>query len=423
MRLLSIFVIANSCFCLHSYLLALPNANLRVSTKVPRTIYKNSISSKSLSLYSSAATVQIAAAKAILKLLSACSISIYITKRGILDKNSISVLSKLIFDVFQPCLLFVNVAFTVAKARAAGETTIFLLPIAAIFQVLSGFVLGKLISSVLYGPGKKSDDSSQLVACTTFANSGPLPLVFTDSLFRNLPDQTILPRSVAYISMYLLTWSPLFWSLGTSILGDSNANSSPEEARKRIIKRVVSPPMIGCLSGLIIGLVPALQRLFLSPSGLLNPLLEAMRTLSMAYLPAVVLVLGGSLVPKEEDLIPENTSCEIDKEVDNKFKFIKRVFAVYLSRFLLMPFLALSTIRLVRKVFPSLIIEPLLLFILLLESCMPCAQNGTVILQLEKKYCAAASMARTLLAVYVLGIPAMSFWLVQILKETALLAP
>jgi hypothetical protein len=47
---------------------------------------------------------------------------------------------------------------------------------------------------------------------------GPLPLLFADALFRSHPDPTVLPRAVAYISFYLLSWSPMFWIYGVSLL-------------------------------------------------------------------------------------------------------------------------------------------------------------------------------------------------------------
>ena len=373
---------------------------------------------------SAADSVNIASLKAILKLVSTCGIGAYATKHGMLDKQALSVLSKLVFNIFQPCLLFVNVAQTISNAGAPMDSTLFILPIAAAFQIFLGFFLGKLLTWIFYGNVQHSDDKNQLLACTTFANSGPLPLVFTDSLFRNHKDPTLLSKSVAYISMYLLMWSPLFWALGSSILSPDESSLSRAERNKQLLSRILSPPIIACLAGLVVGLVPTLRTLWLSPAGLLNPVLEALRTLSSAYLPAVLLVLAGSLMPSE-DLDPLDTDLNIHQVVKPLgFDFAKRVAAVYVSRFLLMPFVAFFVIGLIKRFFPfgaTLLADPLLLFILLLEACMPSAQNSTVILQLQGNQSAAASMARTLVAVYVLGVPAMSFWLAKILSVTKLM--
>ncbi|CAN0554779.1 unnamed protein product, partial [Ectocarpus sp. 12 AP-2014] len=56
--------------------------------------------------------ILVLATKAVMKLVASCGIGYYFSKKGILDQSAITSLSKLIFFVFQPCLLFVNVAST-----------------------------------------------------------------------------------------------------------------------------------------------------------------------------------------------------------------------------------------------------------------------------------------------------------------------
>eukprot|EP01031_Cornospumella_fuschlensis_P006670 gene6670-8295_t len=84
------------------------------------------------------AAVGKAAYKAISKLLATCGIGVLASKYKILDQTALSVLSKLIFSVFQPCLLFVNVASTVSnlgKNTSTGSpAAIYLLPLAALLQ-------------------------------------------------------------------------------------------------------------------------------------------------------------------------------------------------------------------------------------------------------------------------------------------------
>jgi predicted permease len=108
-----------------------------------------------------------------------------------------------------------------------------------------------------------------------------------------------------------------------------------------------------------------------------------------------------------------------------KYPEVTQVVSIYLAKFLLMPSIAFAFYRFTIKIFPSSVElfrrNPLLLFILLLETCMPSAQNTTVILQLQGNKGAAGRLARTLMAIYVLGVPALSFWLIKILKLTNLI--
>ena len=368
-----------------------------------------------------ASSVNIAAMKAIAKLMSTVGIGGLASKKGFLGGNEVSVLSKLVYNLFQPCLLFVNIISTVAKNGSSPAIKV--LPFVAVIQILLGYIVGKFMSLVCYGrkgQGERSEESKQLITCTTFGNSGPLPLVFTDALFRFHPDPTLLPTSVAYISLYLLGWSPLFWVLATTILSKPGANETRIEKFNKLKGRVLSPPVIASLSALVIGFIHPIRNVLLA-GGLLNPVFEAMRTLGNAYLPAVLLVLAGSLLSSGGN---KTASPAASGEPSVDLKSLKQIAAVYFSRFFLLPTGAFTIIKLLKEHVPlaaGVLSEPLLVFILLLETCMPSAQNSTVIYNLNGDTQGAQTMARILISVYALGIPAMSFWLAKILKFTALM--
>ena len=369
----------------------------------------------SLVATTSSSVATAAALRAVSKLLSTCGIGIWASKTGLLDKAALSVLSKLVFGLLQPCLLFVNVASTVAKLGPSGGAAVTLLPLVAGVQILLGYVVGKIVSLLIYGR-KSSEESKQLLTCTAFGNSGPLPLVFVDALLRAHADQSLLPQSVGYVSLYLLGWSPLFWIIAPAILSDE---SSGKTDFKTLMKRVISPPVLGSIGGLIVGYVPFLRNLLLPANGLLNPVFEAMRTLGAGYLPAVLLVLAGSLTPTKEEPTPGTVTVAEESPAS----FVKRAASIYMARFLLMPTVGFGIIKLLRKYFSTspLINDAVLMFVFLLETCMPSAQNSTVILQLQNNRAAATRMAKTLMFIYILGVPAMSFWIIKILQATNLL--
>eukprot|EP01036_Dinobryon_divergens_P024756 gene24756-33231_t len=256
-----------------------------------------------------------------------------------------------------------------------------------------------------------SDDAKRLLACTTFGNSGPLPIVFTDAIFRNYGDLTLQKKGIAYISLYLLGWSPLFWIVGPAIFSDKSADSniSALEKWKQLFQRIFNPPVIASMLGLVCGCIKPLSGLFVPVGSLFNPIFDAVNTIGNAYLPCVLLILTGSLTAssvssssskEKEDKGEEGSKKSIfqslaRKAEDNK-DFAMEVFSVYFS-------------KLAAALFRS---DPILLYVLLLETCMPSAQNLTVILQLQGKKAAATRLARVLMLVYVLGVPAMSYWLV-----------
>ena len=363
-------------------------------------------------------SVNTAAIRAISKLLSTCGLGAIASRKRILDKTAVSVMSKLVYNVFQPCLLFVNVCQTVAKS--GGDAAISVLPLAAALQIFVGFIVGKVVSYFMYGQ-EPTDDSKLLLTCTTFGNSGPLPFVFADALLRAHPDPTLAPKAVAYISLYLLGWSPLFWVVATTILS-KDSNGSAKEKMNALMGRVLSPPVVASLCGLFVGYTPCLRNLLIPANAIFNPVFEAMRTLGSAYLPAVLLVLAASLVPPPpgpNEKVPEKAPAV----KGDKTNFFKKAVAVYASRFLLMPTLGFFLIKQARAKVPMLanvLSDPMLVFILLLETCMPSAQNSTVILSLNGDSAGASQMARLLVAVYIAGIPAMSYWLGKVMTFAGL---
>ena len=116
---------------------------------------------------------------------------------------------------------------------------------------------------------------------------------------------------------------------------------------------------------------------------------------------------------------------EDNKSSSDNWNLLKQVGLIFASRFLLLPSVGFFTIKTLKTILPlkyaSLFNDPVLLFVLLIETCMPSAQNSTVILQLQNRSGAAAVMAKILLLIYILGVPAMSYWIAKILSYTALL--
>lgn len=203
-------------------------------------------------------------------------------------------------------------------------------------------------------------------------------------------------------------------------------------------QRVLSPPVLSSILGLIVGSNRILSNFFIPASGILHPIFEAMRTLGNGYLPAVLLVLAGSLVgtpasPGSKTLgisVPARTLRERYKATKQRFgiesgrAFFTQFSMIYLVRFFLMPFVAFTGLETLKVVAPPLYnylrADSLLLFILLLEACMPSAQNSVTILQLAGDKEGASMMARLLLVIYALGTPAITYWLMKILHYTGI---
>ncbi|CAM9941007.1 unnamed protein product, partial [Choristocarpus tenellus] len=85
--------------------------------------------------------VAAASVKAVAELLSCCGIGFYAAKQGILSPPNVSALSKIVYGLFLPALLVVNVAETVVSQPVASLLPI---PIFATVQIGLGLLLSRL---------------------------------------------------------------------------------------------------------------------------------------------------------------------------------------------------------------------------------------------------------------------------------------
>jgi predicted permease len=337
-------------------------------------------------------------------------------------------LSKLIFNIFQPALLLVNVATTLADPKESMRT-LCIIPLFALLQItIGGFVARNLLWRS--GVPENSMAGREIKMGCSFANSGPLPLLFVDSLFH--ADPAMASRAVAFVSFYLLGWSPAFWTIGRNILSPIsssgyNGRSGPNNDQYRMgggmnieygnnddygiaaetttpprsplaqkleqenedlknqisqlagsgpifggdgngawaklqrttflgnptTKRVLSPPVLGCIIGAIIGAVPFLTNLCLGSTAPLRPLTDGVRTLGQAYLPAVILTLAGTLHSSlRKERVEAAASFEqyggfVRKQFNRRMGEVSLSFTLgilSLARFVIMPAIGLATV-------------------------------------------------------------------------------
>lgn len=356
-------------------------------------------------------------------------------KKNVLDAAAVSALSRLTYSVFQPAFLLCSVGQTLYRASSGGGgglpgRILALMPLAALLQISLGSLSGQVITKFA---GMSDDESRDVRMCTAFANSGPLPLIFADALFGKAG--AVSSEVVACVSFYLLVWSPLFWSYGRVILGtygkDADAQASMSAGRRAFerFKEVMSPPVIGSILGVVVGGVPFLQRAMFK--GWLKPLFGALNTLGTAYLPAAILVLAGSLVGSGDasknaetqrsdsnggggSAVTSNNESAVNGEIASggaappPSPSLKAIVSIFVARFLMAPLLSLGLLKALLALGlmgpagtrPRAVVT----FVLLMEGCMPPAQNSVIMLQLEGLTARATSMAKLLTLMYALAV-------------------
>lgn len=390
-----------------------------VNTRQLRTAVTSSSSSTSLSSSAYAASfgmdaaVASASIAATLKLLASIGLGgLAAKKKDLLDADAIATLSKLTYWVFQPSFLFASVATTLCNtATGVGGMPSTILPLmfsACTVSLGISFWLSQIVSKAV---GFRGDEARDVQMCITFQNCGPLPLVFADALFQD----GLLADVTSCISFYLLAWSPIFWTLGRIIIGtygDSINDASRRPQRiKQEIKKFLSPPVMGALFGVLVGGTPLLRMAFFN--GAAMPLFGALKTLGSAYLPAALLVLAGSLfsstntMQQRELVNGETEKKSIDMPVPAAPSF-KATASILFTRFVFTPAIALGLSTFFGNMgwlgVAGSRARAVATFVLLMEGCMPPAQNSVLLYSLSDKKQRASGMARMLALMYSLAV-------------------
>lgn len=289
--------------------------------------------------------------------------------------------------------------------------------------ILQPFLLYHIVNSIvlpLFGMDGDTSDGRCTAVCSAWGNTSVVPLIFVESLFRNQPEY--LAKSYANISLFLVGWSPFFWSFGrTALLGKqataSTGTNQEEEANGFQLSQLLSkvkplfpPPVMGVTIGLALALFQPIRNLFMG--GPLQTIFNSVSTFGRAASPLSLLVLTSSLAlnigirpksqPKEEAVPTQDLTTNGTSEGKNKTSFMKRWMCVSLSRFLLSPLLVvglLKSFQVIGIISPPQQ-DPLLWFLSILQGCMPSAQNPVLMFQVSNQLKQAGAIAKFLFFVY-----------------------
>jgi malate permease and related proteins len=207
-------------------------------------------------------------------------------RRNVFPPEFSNIISKLVFYVFLPCMLFSK---TVSSITPEKITKLWIFPVSFILYMSIGLSLGYLIVKIFR---TKADFVRPVIASTGFSNCGflPIPLMLTAcTIFPQLKSDPLAPQeSITFISAYLLGATTLLWTIGYAII-------SGRSHRDFKWSNLLTPPIIGLFAGTAIGLLPSLSRLLISDQAILFPLFGVTEILSQGTVPCVLLLLGAGL--------------------------------------------------------------------------------------------------------------------------------
>jgi hypothetical protein len=126
-------------------------------------------------------------------------------QREFLPPATIKALSKATFAILLPMFLCTSIIQSVSKYGLKRSSLA--VPLLAIVQSTCLFLASKLILLPLAGIDADSDDGRATTVCCSFGNSGVVPLIFCESLFRQSANSDYVAQSTAFVSLFLIGWS------------------------------------------------------------------------------------------------------------------------------------------------------------------------------------------------------------------------
>lgn len=197
-------------------------------------------------------------------------IGYFLTKKNILGKDSLDMLSRLVVEVTLPLLIFCQLIKDFSF-RAYPNWWAF--PLLSIVITIAGLLLGYAFVGFIKGKDRKM----QFLSLISFQNSGYLPLALITALLPKERADVML----VYLFLFLLGFNLVIWSFGVYLL-------SLHENRKFELGSLFSPP--------VIAIILSLATVFFGLNRFIpNAILKPLRMIGDCTLPLAMLVVGGSL--------------------------------------------------------------------------------------------------------------------------------
>lgn len=302
-------------------------------------------------------------AQAILTIVLLSAGGIILARLKLIDRNSLQVLSRIIFHLLMPCMLFASFAQTISIDKLKE---LWILPFTGFIYIIAGLALGTAAARFLK---IKTESKSMVTASCGFANAMYLPIPLVAAICTIFPEFSGYPElkavGMAYVSMFIVVFSPMMWTLGFNILGEK-----PHSSIK--FSDIITPPACGIIAGFAVANIPFAKNAFCTDGGFLHPVFTACLSLGNAVVPCAMIVLGGSFA-----------FSPIAKHVERK-----PVFAVILVKLILMPLLAILYIKFLihSNIIPHGAVQGrLLAIVMLIQAAVPPATTLIVISSLQKK--------------------------------------
>ncbi len=335
---------------------------------------------------------------ATLQLVLCALVGVLLARKGLFTRDARRSLAKVIMWAMLPALLIASLGHEASPETVRQYLGVML---AVPVLVLCGFLAGRLLALLLRIP---ADLRPLVTAASTFGNASYVPLPFLAAIcatttFPGLSIEQATARSVTYVSLYLMCYSPTLWCVGFPYL-------SGKRLRDLRLSQIVNPPLMGSAIGITIAFIPPLHDAFFAPGAPLAVVIDTLRLLAKGVFPCALLLLGANLCGSPQpaadgDTLPADR-CPLPCYLN-----------VIAGKLLIMPLFGLAYTCLAWKsgLIPH---DPILALVILVESAVPPANNLIIMCQTHGR--GELPMSRMLFAAYCTSIATLTLWTMLFLK-------
>ena len=247
---------------------------------------------------------------ATLQLVLCALVGVLLARRGLFTRDARRSLAKVIMWAMLPALLIASLGQEASPETVRQYLGVML---AVPVLVLCGFLAGRLLALLLRIP---ADLRPLVTAASTFGNASYVPLPFLAAIcattaFPGLTAEQATARSVTYVSLYLMCYSPTLWCVGFPYL-------SGKRLRDLRLAQIVNPPLMGSAIGVTIAFIPPLHDAFFGDGAPLAVVIDTLRLLAKGVFPCALLLLGANLCGAPQtagdgagDSLPASDRCPL----------------------------------------------------------------------------------------------------------------
>lgn len=284
-----------------------------------------------------------------------------LSQRSWVSPTTVSELAKVTTGFMLPTFLFSNLSKTSLEQLRIG----WVLPLFCIVHITLGLLLGKATSVLLradWGPMAPTTTGkhfgSGIVALMAFGNATGLPLSLMPAIISQNPMLGTQTHAALCIALYGMFNKVGLWSVAAELLSSCKLDEEKRGTQPSVAYKMMTEPVnLAAAAGLAVGLTPPLNALFANGAPL-GWLMSACDSIGKACFPLMTLLLG----------------CNLAQGVSSDRVDLPSIGVVAAARLIVFPLLgmALSRLCLARGWLPD---DPMIQFIILLETCVPTAMQ------------------------------------------------